>query len=42
MQELILPSVQSDTDTFAIGANPDETARNEPVHQDLHSLPFCY
>ena len=30
------------TDTFANSADPDETAHNEPSHQDLHCLPFCY
>ena len=27
---------------FANSVDPDETALNEPSHQDLHCLPFCY
>ena len=29
-------------DTFINSADPDETARNELSHKDLHGLPFCY
>ena len=39
---LTLPSQQTDRDTFVNGADPDETARNEPSHQDLHCLQLCY
>ena len=28
------------TDTSANKVDPDETAHNEPSHQDLHCLPF--
>ena len=31
---------QTKTDTCANSVDPDETARNEPSHQDLHCLPF--
>ena len=39
---LILSSLKINTDTFANSVDPDETARNEPSHQDLHCLPLCY
>ena len=26
---------------YVNSVDPDETARNEPSHQDLHCLPFC-
>ena len=39
---LILSSLENNTDTVANSADPDETARNEPSHQDLHCLPLCY
>ena len=29
------------TDTFSNSADPDETAHNEPSHQDLLCLQFC-
>ena len=28
--------------TYANSVDPDETARYEPSHQDLHYLPFCF
>ena len=28
------------TDTYANSVDPEETARNEPSHLDLHCLPF--
>ena len=34
--------MQTKTSTFAKSADPDEMARNEPSHQDLHCLPFCF
>ena len=37
-----LSSLQTRTDTFANSLDPNETARNEPSHPDLHSLPFCF
>ena len=39
---LTLFSLQTNADAFANSADPDETARNEPFHQDLQCLPFCY
>ena len=27
---------------FANSIDPDEMAHNEPSHQDLHCLPFCF
>ena len=27
--------------TYANSVDPDETAHNEPSHQDLHYLPVC-
>ena len=39
---LTLSSLQINTDTFANSADPDEMAHNEPSHQDLHCLPFCF
>ena len=38
---LTLSALQTKTDTFANGIDPDEMAHNEPSHQDLHFLPFC-
>ena len=38
---LICYLLQTNTDTFANSADPDETVSNEPSHQDLHCLPFC-
>ena len=39
---LTLSSLQINTDTFANSADPDEMARYEPSHQDLHCLPLCF
>ena len=39
---LTISFLQTNTDIFANSEDPDETARNEPSHQDLHYLPFCY
>ena len=39
---LTLSSLQTNTDTFANSADPDETAHNEPSHQDLQCLPCSY
>ena len=30
------------TDTCANSVDPDEMARDEPSHQDLYCLPFCF
>ena len=35
-------SQHTSTDTFANSAHRDETAHNEPSHQDLHCLPCSY
>ena len=37
---LTLSACQTKTDTCANSIDPDETARNEPSHQDLHCLPL--
>ena len=39
---LILSYLQITTDTFANSVDPDETARNELSHQDLHCLLYCF
>ena len=33
-------SIQTNTGTFANSVDPDETARDEPSHLDLHYLPY--
>ena len=38
---LTVPSLQTNTDTFANSVDPDEMARNKWSHQDLHGPPFC-
>ena len=42
VQHLTVSLLLSKTGTCTNSADPDETARNEPSHQDLHSLPFCF
>ena len=37
---LTFSSLQTNTDNFENSAHPDETARHEPTHQYLHSLPL--
>ena len=39
-----MPDQALETKTYALtnSVDPDETARNEPSHQDLHCLLFCY
>ena len=39
---LTYSSLQTNTDTFANSADPDEMAYNELSHWDLHCFPFCY
>ena len=39
---LTLSVFQIKTDTCAKNVDLDETARYEPSHQDLHSLPFFF
>ena len=39
---LALSAWQTKTDSFAKSVDPDETAHNEPSHQDLCCLPFCF
>ena len=36
-----LSARKTKTDTFENSVDPDETAHNEPSHQDLQCLPFC-
>ena len=38
----ILSSLQTNAGIFLNSADPEETARNEPSHQDLHSFQSCY
>ena len=33
---------QTKTDTCANSVDPDEMARNEPSHLDVHCLTFCF
>ena len=35
-------SLQTNVHIFKNSADPDETARNKPSHQDLQCLPICY
>ena len=35
-------TLQTKTNSFANKVDPDETARNEPSHLDLHCLPLCW
>ena len=39
---LTLSDRQTKTDTFANSLDPDETACNEPSHQGLQCLSFCF
>ena len=39
---LTLSALQAETTLFANSVDPDEMAHNEPSHQDLHCLPFCF
>ena len=39
---LTLSAQQASTDAYANSVDPDEMAHNEPSHQDLHCLPFCF
>ena len=41
-QALTLSVLQAKTDTCANSVDPDETARKEPSHQDLHCLPIVF
>ena len=36
------PLSPAEQNVFANSVDPDETAHNEPSHQDLHCLPFCF
>ena len=38
---LISSTQDTNTDVCANSVDPDETARNEPSHQELHCFPFC-
>ena len=40
LSEQGLSALQTKTNTFANSIDQDETARNEPFHQDLNCLPF--
>ena len=37
-----LLTLQTSAETFEDSADPDETARNKPSHQDLHSVLFWF
>ena len=39
---MTLSAQQTKTDTCTNSVDLDETAQNEPSHQDLHCLPFCF
>ena len=39
---LTLSTLYTKTDAFANSVEPDETAHNEPSHQDLHCLQFYF
>ena len=39
---IILSALQTETDVCANNVDPDETALNEPFHQDLHCLHFVF
>ena len=39
ISDYTLSALQTKTDNFANSVDPDETAHNEPSHQDLHCLP---
>ena len=39
---LTLSILQINPDSCANSVAPDETARNEPSHQDLHCLSVCF
>ena len=37
-----LSTLQTNTDPYVNSVDPDETARYEPSHQDLHCVPFWF
>ena len=39
---LTFSALQTKTDTCANSVDPDEMAHNEPSHQGLHYLLFCF
>ena len=39
---LTVSARQIKTDVWGNSVDPDETARHEPSHQDLHCLQFCF
>ena len=39
---LTISTLQTKKDAIANSVDPDETARYQPSHQDLHCLLFCY
>ena len=42
LTKVTLSTMYNSTDTYANSIDPDEMAHNEPSHQDLHCLPFCF
>ena len=42
VQVITLEALHAKPGTSANSVEPDETARNEPSHQDLHYLPVCF
>ena len=42
LSKLTLSALQPIFVLFANCTDSDETAHNEPSHQDLHCLPFCF
>ena len=39
---VMFSALQTKAYAVAKSVDPDETAHNEPSHQDLHCLPFCF
>ena len=42
LRHSLLLSARKPKDTCGNSVDLDETARNEPSHQDLHCLPYCF
>ena len=42
VDRLTFSALQTKTDICANSVDPDTTVRDEPSHQGLHGLPFCF
>ena len=42
IEYLTIVALQNKPDICLNSEDPDETALNEPSHQDIHCLPFCF